>query len=103
MRKRVYRNYVQPAIPRFDGHYDHWAMLMEKLLRLKEYWDAVEKRIPVLGAIVRPEQKKAHDESKLRDLKAKNYLFQAIERNILETILNVDSAKDIWESLRQSI
>ena len=30
-------NYVQPAIPRFDGHYDHWAMLMENLLRSKEY------------------------------------------------------------------
>jgi cation diffusion facilitator CzcD-associated flavoprotein CzcO len=30
-------NFVQPAIPRFDGHYDHWAMLMENLLRSKDY------------------------------------------------------------------
>jgi hypothetical protein len=28
-------NFVQPAIPRFDGHYDHWAMLMENFLRPK--------------------------------------------------------------------
>ncbi|GKE35563.1 retrovirus-related pol polyprotein from transposon TNT 1-94, partial [Tanacetum coccineum] len=25
--------FVQPAIPKFDGHYDHWSMLMENFLR----------------------------------------------------------------------
>lgn len=35
-------NFVQPAIPRFDGHYDHWSMLMENFLRSKEYWELVE-------------------------------------------------------------
>ena len=30
-------NFVQPAIPKFDGHYDHWSMLMENFLRSKEY------------------------------------------------------------------
>lgn len=25
----VTENFVQPAIPHFDGHYDHWSMLME--------------------------------------------------------------------------
>ena len=36
---------MQPAIPKFDGYYDHWAMLMENLLRSEEYWDLVEKEI----------------------------------------------------------
>jgi len=31
-------SFVQAAIPKFDGHYDHWAMLMENFLRSKEYW-----------------------------------------------------------------
>ena len=35
-------SFVQPAIPRFDGHYDHWVMLMENFLRSKEYWDLIE-------------------------------------------------------------
>ncbi|XP_062014079.1 uncharacterized protein LOC133730517 [Rosa rugosa] len=35
-------NFVQPAIPRFDGHYDHWSMLMENFLRSKKYWSLVE-------------------------------------------------------------
>lgn len=35
-------NFVQPAIPKFNGHYDHWSMLMENFLRSKEYWSLVE-------------------------------------------------------------
>ena len=35
-------NFIQPAIPRFDGHYDHWSMLMENFLRSKEYWELVD-------------------------------------------------------------
>ena len=38
-------NFVQAAIPRFDGHYDHWSMLMENFLQSKEYWPIVESRI----------------------------------------------------------
>jgi hypothetical protein len=30
-------SFMQAAIPKFDGHYDHWAMLMENFLRSKEY------------------------------------------------------------------
>jgi hypothetical protein len=35
-------NFMQTSIPRFDGHYDHWAMLMENLLRSKEYLTLIE-------------------------------------------------------------
>lgn len=35
-------NFVQPSIPRFDGHYNHWSMLMENFLRSNEYWITVE-------------------------------------------------------------
>ncbi|MCI51522.1 retrovirus-related Pol polyprotein from transposon TNT 1-94, partial [Trifolium medium] len=47
-----------------------------------------------------PEQRKATDESKLRDLKVKNYLFQSIDRSILKTILVCDTAKNIWDAKR---
>ena len=39
---RIEGNFVQLAIPRFDGHYDHWSMLVEIFLRSKEYWILVE-------------------------------------------------------------
>lgn len=42
-------NFVQPAIPRLDGHYDHWSMLMENFLRSKEYWQVVSDGIAELA------------------------------------------------------
>ncbi|KAF2295493.1 hypothetical protein GH714_033053 [Hevea brasiliensis] len=36
-------NFVQPAIPRFDGQYDHWSMLMENFLKSKEFWQAIDR------------------------------------------------------------
>jgi hypothetical protein len=52
-------NFVQPAIPRFDGHYDHWSMLMENLLRSKEYWSLVESGIPTVAAGVQPTEQQS--------------------------------------------
>ncbi|KAI5412930.1 hypothetical protein KIW84_057525 [Lathyrus oleraceus] len=42
-------SFVQAVIPRFDGHYDHWSMLMENFLRSKEYWQVVESGLPEIG------------------------------------------------------
>ena len=83
-------NFVQPTIPKFDGHYDHWAMLMENFLRSKEYWHLVETGIPTVAKGIQSTeaQRKSIEDHKLKDLKAKNYLFQAIDRNIMETILD---------------
>lgn len=96
-------NFVQPAIPRFDGHYDHWSMLMENFLRSKEYWDLVETGydVPEEGVTLTTQQQQKLDEQKLKDMKVKNYLFQAIDRTILETILQKDTSKNIWDSLKK--
>jgi hypothetical protein len=90
-------NFVQPAIPKFDGHYDHWSMLMENFLRSKEYWSLVETGVPAAaeGVELTKAQQKSIADQKLKDLKVKNYLFQAIDRTIMETILNRDTAKHI--------
>ena len=90
-------NFVQPAIPKFDGHYDHWSMLMENFLRSKEYWSLVEIGIPTAaeGVELTEAQQKSIADQKLKDLKVKNYLFQAIDRTIMETILNRETAKHI--------
>ncbi|CAJ2639490.1 unnamed protein product [Trifolium pratense] len=93
--------YLQPSIPRFDGHYDHWSMLMENLLRSKEYWNLIEDGVFVAPAGASQEQIQRAHESKLNDLKAKNFLFQAIDRAILETILARGTTKEIWDSMRQ--
>lgn len=90
-------NFVQLAIPRFDSHYDYWSMLMKNFLRSKEYWQVVSKGIlePTIRIAVSNMQKTEIEGLKLKDLKAKNYLFQTIDRSILETILCKDTSKQI--------
>ncbi|TXG73835.1 hypothetical protein EZV62_002414 [Acer yangbiense] len=84
------QNFVQPSIPRFDGHYDHWSMLMENFLKSKEYWQVVDSGVAKLaeGVVLTDAQRTEREGLQLKDLKAKNYLFQAIDRSILETILS---------------
>ncbi|KAF2305279.1 hypothetical protein GH714_003455 [Hevea brasiliensis] len=91
------------AIPRFDDHYDHWSMLMENFLRSKEYWQIVSVGIPESadGATLTDVQKTEIEGLKLKDFKAKNYLFHAIDRSILETIICKDTSKQIWDSMKK--
>jgi hypothetical protein len=98
-------SFVQPSIPRFDGHYDHWSMLMENFLKSKEYWSIVDSGIPELteGVVLTNAQRTEREGLQLKDLKAKNFLFQAIDRSILETILCKDTSKHIWDSMKRSI
>ena len=93
--------FVQPAIPRFDGHYDFWSMTMENFLRSKELWQLVEDGIPTLGTTPTEAQRRTASEAQLKDLKVKNFLFQAIDREILETILDKSTSQAIWKSMQQ--
>ncbi|XP_024190633.1 uncharacterized protein LOC112194649 [Rosa chinensis] len=89
--------FLHASIPRFDGHYDHWSMLMENVLKSKEYWNLEDEGIPA----VTEAQRKTVDEAKLKDLKVKNFLFQAIDREIMVTILDKGTSKAIWDSMKQ--
>ncbi|XP_024042857.1 uncharacterized protein LOC112099669 [Citrus clementina] len=76
---------------------------MESFLRSKEYWQVVSTRItePPASVVLTDAQKIELEGQRLKDLKAKNYLFQAIDRSIVETILSKDSSKQIWDSLKK--
>ncbi|RDX61967.1 hypothetical protein CR513_59754, partial [Mucuna pruriens] len=72
-------------------------MRAETFMKSKECWSIVADDIPVVVEEnqLSEAQKKAIDEVTLKDVKAKNYLFQAINRSILETISNKDTTKGI--------
>ena len=78
-------------------------MLIKNFLRLKKYWSLVETGNPIAaeGVEITEAQQKTVADQKLKDLKVKNYLFQAIDRTIMERILNRDTAKQIWDSMKQ--
>ncbi|KAF8405978.1 hypothetical protein HHK36_008058 [Tetracentron sinense] len=68
----------------------------------QEYWGLVENGVPAAaeGVVLTEAQKKHIEDQQLKDLKAKNYLFQALDRSILEKILNKNSSKDNWDSMK---
>ncbi|XP_050878599.1 uncharacterized protein LOC127082406 [Lathyrus oleraceus] len=77
---------------------------MENFLQSKKMWNLVEEGIPTptIGTSSTSEaQRKSVEEAKLKDLKVKNYMFQAIDREILETILDKGTSKAIWRSMQQ--
>ncbi|MFS7989867.1 putative RNA-directed DNA polymerase [Helianthus anomalus] len=89
-------------VPKFDGDYDHWSMVMENLLHSKEYWRVVADGYPKIkaGEQATPTQQKNYDDNKLKDLKACNYLFQSIDKSILKTITQKETAKQIWDAMK---
>ena len=56
---------------------------------------------PEKGKPLSEAQQKDLEAKRLKDMKVKNYLFQAIERPILETIPSKDTSKDIWDSMKK--
>ena len=77
------------SIPKFDGDYNHWSMLMENLVRSKEYWSVVEQSYDereTMESTIGVEGRTL-EEKKLKDLRVKNYLFQPIDNNILKKIM----------------
>jgi hypothetical protein len=50
---------------------------------------------PASGLVQTDAQRKKIDEMKLKDLKVKSYLFQAIDRTVLDTIVKKNTAKVI--------
>lgn len=85
-------NFVQTVIPCFDCHYNHCSMLIENFLRFKKYWAVVDYGV-VEGVVLTYVQKTEYEALKLKDLKVKNYLFQAIDCSILESILSRNTSK----------
>ena len=78
-------------IPHFDGHYDHWSELMENLLRAKGLWNLVETGF----------EKPTEESVLIKDHQVKHYLYQAIDRNVFEQILDRSTSKIVWESLKK--
>ena len=76
---------------------------MENFLRSKEYWSLMETGFVELasGVVMTEAQRKTLEDQRLKDLKTKNYLFQAIDTAILETILQKATSKQIWDSLKK--
>lgn len=70
---------------------------MENLFRSKEYWVIVKSGYnqPTSMDGMTPTQKQNLKEMKLKDLKAKNYLFQSLDKLILKPITQKETSKQL--------
>ena len=94
----------QGAPPIFDGdNYQVWAVRMKAHLDAMDVWEAVEEdyEVPPLPTNPTMAQMKMHKERKNRKSKAKACLFAAVSNIIFTRIMNLESAKDIWEYLKK--
>lgn len=89
---------MQLFVFEFDYLYFHCVMFMDNLFRFKEYWRIVENKC-VVGVDETIEQRKLVYEGTLKDFEAMNYIFQAINHLIIETIFVYNIVKDIQDSM----
>ena len=75
-------SFATTCVLKFDGDYEHWSLVMKNLLRSKEYWSAIQSGFeePKGNEPLSAAQQKEINEARLKDLRAKNYLFQSINR-----------------------
>ena len=95
-------NHVNP--PLLDGqNYQSCAVSMTVHLEALDLWEAIEEDydVPLLPANPTVAQMKNHKDRKTRKSKAKAYLFSAVSSNIFTRIMNLESAKDIWDYLKK--
>ncbi|XP_052209274.1 uncharacterized protein LOC127812785 [Diospyros lotus] len=93
-----------PAIPIFGGdNYQVWAIKMEVHLKAQDLWEATEQDYEVADLPANPimNQIKIHKERKTRKAKAMAYLYVAVSPNIFTKIMNLSSAKAIWDHLKE--
>ncbi|XP_052204424.1 uncharacterized protein LOC127809556 [Diospyros lotus] len=93
-----------PATPIFGGdNYLVWAIKMEVHLKAQDLWEATEQDYEVANLLVNPtmNQIKIHKERKTRKAKAIAYLYVAVSPNIFTKIMNMSSAKAIWDHLKE--
>ncbi|XP_006392748.2 uncharacterized protein LOC18010455 [Eutrema salsugineum] len=68
----------------------------------KQFKSVIDPGYEELRNLAAPDQnqRKSLEEAKLKDLKAKNYLFQSINKTILKTITQKETAKQLWDSMK---
>ncbi|XP_020237844.1 uncharacterized protein LOC109817061 [Cajanus cajan] len=89
--------------PVFDGEeYDLWAARMTTHLEALDLWEPIEEDYAVHPLLENPTvaQLKNHKERKTRKAKAKACLFSSVSKIIFTRIMNLNSAKDIWNYLK---
>ncbi|XP_014511424.1 uncharacterized protein LOC106770111 [Vigna radiata var. radiata] len=92
------------APPIFNGeNYQIWAVRMEAYLEALDLWEAIEEdyEISMLPGNPTIAQIKNHKDEKTKKAKTKACLFAAVSPTIFTRIMTLNSAKAIWDYLKE--
>ena len=94
-------SFAIPCVPKFDGDYEHWSLVMENLLRSKEYWSAIQSSFeePKGNEALSAAQQKTIDERGSKISKQRIISFNLL-MSILKTIIQKDTTKQLWDSMK---
>ncbi|XP_031247380.1 uncharacterized protein LOC116105100 [Pistacia vera] len=92
--------------PVFTGetaHYHTWAVRMSAYLQAVDLWEAVEEDYEIDPLPDNPtvQQIKVHKERRTKKFKAKSCLHSAVSEALFTKIMNLKSAFEIWQYLRE--
>ena len=86
------------------SNYDNWSIKIKALLGSQDVWEIVEKghKESKDGGIISQAQKDSLRDSRKRDKKALYMIYQGLDEDAIEKILEVKWAKESWEKLQTS-
>ncbi|KAK8306218.1 hypothetical protein V6Z11_D03G112700 [Gossypium hirsutum] len=92
------------VLPIFDGdNYQVWAVRMTIYLNAMDLWEDIEEDYDVSSLPANPtmNQLKTHKKKNSRKSKTKACLFSTVLNKIFTRIMNLGSAKEIWDYLKK--
>ncbi|XP_047252283.1 uncharacterized protein LOC124887135 [Capsicum annuum] len=96
-------NFSSMEPPTFDGEsYQIWAVRIRICLQALDLWEAVEAKYEIAPLPDNPTtvQIKTHKEKNTRKSKEMACLFTVVSSNIFTRIMYLESAKEVWDSLK---
>ncbi|KAG7565068.1 Zinc finger CCHC-type superfamily [Arabidopsis suecica] len=86
------------------NNYDNWSLRMKAILGAHDVWEIVEKGFvePENEGSLSQTQKDGLRDSRKRDKKALCLIYQGLDEDTFEKVVEATSAKEAWEKLRTS-
>ncbi|VYS62927.1 unnamed protein product [Arabidopsis thaliana] len=86
------------------SNYDNWSLRMKAILGAHDVWEIVEKGFiePENEGSLSQTQKDGLRDSRKRDKKALCLIYQGLDEDTFEKVVEATSAKEAWEKLRTS-
>ncbi|KAK2411444.1 hypothetical protein QL285_046720 [Trifolium repens] len=91
---------IHAKLPIFDGdHYEQWRAQMKVVFRYQGVLDVIRSGVTPLNEAPTEMARATHREQMKKDDKVIYFLHQCVDSNVLEKIIEYETAKEAWDAL----